>query len=179
MSGNQTNDADSNLEQAWPGGYDPNGNLYVEGTNTSFESTFVELPAGSSKFRLLSGLTIGFPAAVQWDGSYIAATDQGYQGGYTTAVNRVTVSRSAVTVVRTTVLTDTCDGSANYMDASQPFIGGTTRKQNTVVAGNLDCQNEMNFWNYTKGGNPRRRLPSNITPASPIGQSVSPPAGGK
>ncbi len=175
LSGIQTNNADSNLSQAWPGGYDPNGNLYVEGTNASFASTFVELPAGSSKFRPLNGLTIGFPAAVQWDGSYIAATDQGYQGGYTTAINRVTVSGSAVTVVRTTVLTDTCDGSNNYMDASQPFIGGTTRKQNTVVAGNLDCLNEMHFWNYAKGGNPHRSLPTNITPASPIGQSVSPP----
>ena len=179
LSGTQTNYADSNLSQAWPGGYDPNGNLYVEGTNTSLGNTFVELPAGSSKFTLLTGLTIGFPAAVQWDGSYIAATDQGYQSGFTTAINRVTVSGSTVTTVRTTLLTDSCFGSTDYMDTSQPFIGGTTRKQNAVVAGNLDCQNQLNVWNYTNGGNPKRRLPSDIVPASPIGQSISPPAGGK
>lgn len=179
LSGAQTNYADSNLTLAWPGAYDPSGNLFVEGVNRSFASSFVELPAGSSSFQLLDGLSIGFPSGVQWDGSYIAATDQGYLGGYTSAINRVTVSGSAVTVVRTTVLTDNCDGSANYMDVSQPFIGGTGRKDNVVIAGNLDCLNRLSMWNYTNGGNPKRSFAPTITPSTAIGESLSPPGGGK
>lgn len=175
LSGKQTNYADTNLTLAWPGAYDPKGNLFVEGTNTSFASTFDELRAGSSKITLLSGLSIGFPAGVQWDGSYIAATDQGYQGGFTSAIIRVTVSGSSVTAVRTTRLTDNCDGTSDYMDVSQPFIGGTTPKENAVIAGNLDCASRLDVWNYSKGGNPKRSFSPDIVPGTAIGEALSPP----
>jgi hypothetical protein len=137
------------------------------------------LPAGSNSFRLLTGLSIGFSAGVQWDGSYIAATDQGYLGGHTSAINRVSVSGSAVTVVRTTVFTDKCFKKTHDMDMSQPFIGGTTRSKNAVIAGNLDCLNRLNVYNYTNGGKPKRIFPPSISPGTAIGQSLSPPAGGK
>jgi hypothetical protein len=179
LSGSQTNYADPNLSQAWPGGYDPKGNLYVEGTNTAFATTFVELPAGSGSFKLLSGLSIGFSAGVQWDGSYIAATDQGYLGGHTSAINRVTVSGSAVTVVRTTVFTDKCFKKTDDMDMSQPFIGGTMRSKNAVIAGNLDCLHRLNVFDYTNGGKPKRIFPASISPGTAIGQSLSPPTGAK
>ena len=65
-----------------------------------------ELPAGKTEFTQLTGLTVGFPGSVAWDGSYLAATDQNYQYNYVTAIHRFTVSGSAVTIVRTTVLTD-------------------------------------------------------------------------
>jgi hypothetical protein len=179
LNGTQTNYADPNLTLAWPGAYDPKGNLFVEGTNTSFGSTFDELPAGRSKFTLLNGLSIGFPAGVQWDGSYIAATDQGYQGGFTSAIIRVTVSGSSVTPVRTTRLTDNCSGSSDYMDVSQPFIGGTTRKENAVIAGNLDCSSRLNVWNYSEGGNPKRSFSPDIVPGTAIGEALSAPSGSK
>jgi hypothetical protein len=175
LNGTQTNYTDSSLILVWPGAYDPSGNFYVEALNQSFASTFAELPAGSSTFTLLNGLSVGFPAGVQWDGYYIAATDQGYLGGYTSAINRVTVSGSNVTVVRTTQLTDNCDYSTDYMDVSQPFIGGLTPKRNSVIAGNLDCQHRLNVWNYANGGNPKRSFAAAISPGTAIGESLSKP----
>jgi hypothetical protein len=81
-----------------------------------------------------------------------------------------------VTVVRTTVLTDTCS-SGDYVNIYQPFIGGTTKKLNTVVAGNTSCSNRLDFWNYENGGNPKYAMPSNIAPVSPGGAALSPPIG--
>jgi hypothetical protein len=179
LSGTQTNYTNLNLLLAWPPAYDPNGNLFVEGVDSTFVGTLLELAAGGSKFTLLNGLVLGFPAGVQWDGSYIVATDQGYLGGYTSALNRISVSGSAVTVVRTTVLTDNCDGSTDYMDVSQPFIGGLTPKHNAVIAGDLDCQNALSVWNYTNGGNPKRSFSPSITPNTAIGESLSRPVGAK
>ena len=53
-------------------------------------------------------------------------------------------------------------GSGNYARIYQPHIGGTTRKLNTVVSGNLSvtCSNRLNFWNYSTGGNPKRVMPA-------------------
>jgi hypothetical protein len=179
LSGAQTVYTDPTLWFYWPPAYDPKGNLFVEGMNSYLHSpTLAELPAGSSTFTDLTGITIGYAAAVQWDGFYIAAVDQGYQGGITSAINRVTVSGSKVTVVRTTQLTDDCTGSNDAMGTVQPFVSGTTRKLNAVVSGNYDCQDHLGFWNYTNGGNPKRVLPPQIAPQGSIGQSVSPPVGG-
>ena len=110
-----------------------------------------ELPAGKKAFRRLTGLTLGFPGSIAWDGAYLAATDQNYQYNYLTAIHRFTVSGSAVTIVRTTVLTDTCYPYRNWMVAVQPFIGGTTRKKNAVVAGNLNCPNRENAFQLRHG----------------------------
>ena len=175
LSGNQTNYTDPNLYHLWPPGYDRSGNLFVQGTDYSGYPKLAELPAGSSAFTLLGGLTIAFPGAVSWDGSYITVTDQDYQYYYTTMIYRVTVSGSAVTVVGSTHLTDDCYPRANWMVAVQPFIGGTTRARNAVVAGNLNCPHRQNFFNYTTGGNPKRSLPAEISADAPYGQAVSPP----
>jgi hypothetical protein len=178
LSGSQTNYTDANLFRLWPGGYDRSGNLFVQGMDYSGDTKFAELPAGSSTFTLLTGLTIAFPGSVAWDGTYLAVTDQDYQYAYTTMIYRVTVSGSEVSVVRATQLTDDCYPNYNWMVAVQPFVGGTTRKKNAVVAGNLNCPNRVGFWNYTTGGNPKRALPSAIAPSAPYGQSVSPPKSG-
>jgi hypothetical protein len=179
LGGTQTSFTDSTLPYMWPPGYDSNGNLYVAGENASFTSPgLAELPHGGNSFTALSGLSIGYPASIQWDGSYLEVTDQKYQGGNTDALYRVTVSGSAVSLVRTTHLTDTCLSGTNYVSAIQPFIGGSNRRNNAVVAGNLYCQSVFDFWNYTNGGNPKRTLRSGIAPVASWGQSVSPPSVG-
>ncbi len=175
LGGGQTEYTDPSLFRQWPPAYDPNGNLFVQGVDYSGADAFAELPAGSSTFTLLSGLSVGFPGSVGWDGTYLTATDQDYQFGYTTAIYRVTVSGSSVTIVRKTQLTDDCYPNYDWMVAVQPFVGGTTRKQNAVVAGNLNCPNREGFFNYADGGNPKRVEPSAIAPDAPYGQSVSPP----
>ena len=180
LNGSQTDYASPELQSINPGAYDARGNLIVEGDNTaSTEPVLAELPAGGSTFTILTGLTIWQTASVQWDGSYIAAVDQDYQASGTTAIHRVTISGSQVSVVRTSVLTDSCAPSGDYMQAFQPFIGGTTRVQNAVVAGDLGCSNRLGFWNYANGGNPKRVIPADIAPAYPSGASVSPPAGAR
>jgi len=178
LSGSQSNYTNANLYHLWPGGYDSRGNLFVQGTDYSGTDSFAELPAGSGNFTLLSGLTVGFPGSVSWDGSYLTATDQDYQFNYTTMIYRITVSGSKVTIVRATELTDDCYPGTNWMVAVQPFIGGTTRKRNAVVAGNLNCPSREDFFNYTNGSMPKRVLPPAIAPAAPYGQSVSPPSSG-
>ncbi len=175
LKGSQSYYTDANLNILWPGGYDPNGNLFIQGMDYSGDPKFAELPAGSNQFTLINGLTIAFPGAVSWDGSYITVTDQDYQYNYTTMIYRVTVSGSAATVVGSTHLTDDCYPGTNWMVAVQPFIGGTTRKRNTVVAGNLNCPSREDFFNYANGGTPERTIPAAMAPGDPYGQSVSPP----
>lgn len=169
LGGAQTFYTDPNLFWMWPPGYDPNGNLFVEG-GTPSANGFAELPKGSATFIELSGLHLGRPGGVQWDGHYLAASDEYYHG--TTAIYRVTISGSSVSVVRTTELADDECGS---VDTFQPFIGGVTRKRNTVVAGNIYCNSRFGFWNYAEGGNPKRILPAEIAPENSWGQSISPP----
>lgn len=175
LNGSQSYYTDGSLYHLWPGGYDPNGNLFIQGTDYSGYPKFAELPAGSNQFTLLTGVTIAFPGAVSWDGSYITVTDQDYQYYYTTMIYRVTVSGSAATVVGSTHLTDDCYPGTNWMVAVQPFVGGTTRKRNAVVAGNLNCPSRQDFFNYANGGTPKRTIPAAIAPGDPYGQSVSPP----
>ncbi|MFY9664724.1 MAG: hypothetical protein WAL67_16355 [Candidatus Cybelea sp.] len=176
LNGSQTNYTNSNLYHLFPPGYDPKGNLFVQATDYSGNKHFAELPTGSSNFTMLTGLTIAFPGSVAWDGHYLAVTDQNYIYYYTTMIYRVTVSGSKVTVVRQTHLTDNCYPYHNYMVAVEPFVTGTARKGNAVVAGNLNCPSAFGFWNYTNGGNPKRTLPSSIGPVNPYGQAVSPPS---
>ncbi len=176
LTGKQTYYTDANLYRVFPGAYDPNGNFFAQGFEYSGGSNFIELPAGKKRFTMLSGLTIAFPGSVQWDGSYLAVTDQDYQYVYTTMIYRVTVSGSSVSVVRSTHLTDDCYPGHNYMVAIQPFVTGISHEKNTVVAGNLNCPFREDFFDYTTGGGPTRSLPLKIAPAAPYGQSVSPPS---
>jgi len=176
LSGSQTVYTNANLYHLYPPAYDPQGNLFVQGTDYSGASVFAELPAGKAQFTVLTGLTIAFPGSVQWDGSYLAVTDQDYNYGYTTMIYRVTVSGSQVTVVRSTQLTDNCYPYRNWMVAVQPFISGSTGKQNAVVAHNLNCPGREGFWNYTAGGLAKRLIRSAIAPAVSYGEAVSPPS---
>jgi hypothetical protein len=179
LSGSQTNYTNANLFHLWPPGYDPSGNLFVQATDPSGAPNLSELPAGKKTFTLLTGLTVGFPGSVAWDGTYITATDQNYQSNYTTMIYRLTVHGKKVTIVGNTDLTDDCYPGRNWMVAIQPFIvAGTKRQPSTVVAGNLNCPNRENFFSYATGGNPERSLPSKIAPASPYGQVVSPASSG-
>jgi hypothetical protein len=179
LSGNQTLYTNATIYHFYPPGYDPNGNLFVQGTGYSSGVHFAELPAGSNEFTMLTGLNIFFPGSVQWDGFYLAVVDQDYQGYSTTEIHRVTVSGSKVTVVRSTNLVDNCyPGGKNWMAEVEPFVSGTTSKLNTIVAGNLNCPNRYAFWNYTNGGLPKRALPRDIGPGVVYGSAVSPPSGG-
>ncbi|HET6277114.1 MAG TPA: hypothetical protein VFE16_14390 [Candidatus Cybelea sp.] len=177
LSGAQEYYTDGSAAFMWPPGYDVSGNLFVEGQNLSGANVLLELPSGTNQFNVISGVSIGFPGGVQRWKTYMAVTDQSYQGGDTTAIYTISLAGSAATIVHTTELTDDCYPSKSNFDAVQPFLNGTTPKKNAVVAGNLSCSNRMDFFNFTNGGNPKRALPSDIAPFDAWGQSVSPPTG--
>ena len=184
-TGSATNVANPNLQNMWSPGYDPSGNLWVEGRNVSGAPGFNELPAGGGSFSSinLSGFSIGFPGGVQWDGFYVALADQGYPSpsSFTEGIYRVTITGGTASLVRATGLTDSCYASSlPYIGSQQPYVTGTTSKLNAVVAGNYDCSNRLDFWNYTNGGNPKRTEPSGIAPLlGGYGQTVSAASSGR
>jgi hypothetical protein len=59
-------------------GYDPKGNLFVDGLDKPGSFKFAELPQGKSKFiDITLNPGIVFPGAVQWVDNYVAVGDQG------------------------------------------------------------------------------------------------------
>jgi hypothetical protein len=58
-------------------GYDNHGNLFADGFNNSKAFALVELRKGSTKFQTITtSNSVQFPGSVQWDGKYLAVTDQ-------------------------------------------------------------------------------------------------------
>ncbi len=98
--GTPTMYSDPNLFSTYFLGYDPSGNLYVDGTNAYNQFRYAELPAGSSTFVDITLNTIpAQPGNVQWDGKYIAIGDQGstiYQTQGSTVVSTTTLSTSCL-----------------------------------------------------------------------------------
>jgi hypothetical protein len=57
-------------------GYDPSGDLFVDGINEHDGFVLEELPKGHSSFIPVSVGALGFPGNVQYDGKYMAIGDQ-------------------------------------------------------------------------------------------------------
>ena len=132
--------------------------------------------AGATQFTHLSGLAIGIAAGVSWDGKYVAAADQDYQLEKTTAINEITVSGSAITVVATWNYTDDCYQTATNNAVIQPFIVDVPFKSKggTVVGSNLWCDSRLDLWPYHASGNPKRVYAPSLVPHYGLyGQSVS------
>jgi hypothetical protein len=169
---------DKDFNYYWPPGYDSQGNLYVEGRKKEDKRRggLAEIPAGFNELVTisLSGARIKSPGGVQWDGHYVTATDQAYQGTHLTGIYRVTVAASQATVVGSSLLSDTClKGKVPYNDVVQPYMTGTSKRPNTIIGGNLACDYRFDFWAYTRGGDPRKVLPSDTAPQLSAGQTVS------
>jgi hypothetical protein len=170
---------DKDFNYYWPPGYDSQGNVYVEGRKRENRGTagLAELRYGSRKLVTLSlsGAKVTYPGSVQWDGQYITATDQAFEGSHVTGVYRLTVTGSEAAVVGSTKLSDIClKGKVPYNDVVQPFRDGTNRGQNEISGGNLSCDYRFGFWKYVQGGDPKRALPYNTAPQLSYGEVVSP-----
>lgn len=161
----------------WPPGYDPQGNLYVQGTTQNGTPTLLKF--NGATFTRLHGLEVNYPGAVQWDGKYMSATDQAatFVGSDITqsGQDEFTVKGSTATLVRQTIFADRCSGNF-ASDVVQPALVHVDGKTNMVYAGNLDCASRNDFWNYAKGGEPKRTLPPGTVPGTSFGQVVSPPS---
>jgi hypothetical protein len=77
-------------------GYDNKSNLYVDGFNSGGTFGFVELAKGSKSLKTLSGASVEFPGAVQFDGKYITVNDQEAHDilGYTCSGRTCTLKRT-------------------------------------------------------------------------------------
>jgi len=176
-SGSGTPYVNAAIEQYFFVGYDPNGNLFFDGTNTSRTSSyFAELPAGSSSTQLinLNGGTLHLAGFIQWyrTGNYIALGDQGCGGTTSSCVYWVTVSGSAGTITGTTNLTNYAGG--NVCDLVQGVIAANGER---YLAG-MDYEScgytatTADRWPYQSGG-----APTNYNDTAglvePIGAAVS------
>jgi|HubBroStandDraft_6_1064221.scaffolds.fasta_scaffold45469_2 hypothetical protein len=135
-------------------GYDGNGNLFFDGTNsqpgTNGQFEYAELPSGSSTPHslTLAGGSVSFPGNVQWDGKEIAVGDQS---------NAVIYQTSGSQIVGQTPLT----GSSDVVGY---FIKGKT------VIGPDAGNDRVEFFHYPAGGKAYETI---TRPAQPTAVVIS------
>jgi hypothetical protein len=118
-------------------GYDPQGNLFFDGFTGGSNFQLDELPAGSNKIKTITtSNTVQFPGSVQWDGTYLAVTDQ-----ETEEIYRYTVSGTTATLKGTLSLSDSSDCAQTWIVKTLVYCGD---------AGNNDGE----VFNYPAGGSP-------------------------
>lgn len=139
-------------------GYDPTGNLFVDGESSGSTFEFAELPKGGSSLKTITlNQNIGFPGGVQWDGKYMAVGDQDISVIYQFVING-----SEGTKVGTTSL-----GSGLH-DLKQFWI-----QSRTLIAPNGSASpfGDVLFYNYPAGGNATKKITAGVH--GPIGAVVS------
>jgi hypothetical protein len=153
----------------WPAGYDKKGDLFVESSDEGACPTpcLAELVDGS--WQVLSyDQTINFPASVELMGKTLGVGDQdgGGPSSFDMAIYATTVSGSTATNKHTTLITDTCYASEDYVDfvswgnVSKKPNGLQTRKVKAIVGTNADCfPTPLNTWAFPAGGNPKSSIP--------------------
>lgn len=150
-------------------GYDPKGNLFVDGISTDGFFQLAELPKGKKTFTniKLTGGTIYFPGQIQWDGKHLAVGDQDAGNtisGYTYSAIYETTGAGGK-IIGSTPLDES-------LDVAGFWIAG-----NTVVAPNapeLASQTGGNvyFYKYPGGGKPTKNLKKGFS--DPLGAALSP-----
>jgi hypothetical protein len=110
-------------------GYDNQGNLFADGyTEPTGGFALVELPNGSTKFETITtSNTVEFPGSVQWDGKYVAVTDQ-----IALAIYRYTVSGTKATLQGTVRLTGAGDCAQTWIVKGLVYCGDATNNDGEV-----------------------------------------------
>jgi DNA-binding beta-propeller fold protein YncE len=125
--------------------YDPAGNLYVDGLNTSGAFQFAVLPRNKVKFKaIVLDKTVYFPGDVFWDGHHIVVGDQRYQNENASALYRT--NGEGGSVLQTTVLDDATDAIGYWAHS------------NGVIAADL-ARNAVDLYHYPQGGAPELHVP--------------------
>jgi len=150
-SGSPTVLNDPNLHLGYQIGYDNKGNIFVDGTDSSGNFEFAELPKGSSSFTEIPlSVSITTPGGVEWDGKYVTVGDAKSGDIYQT-------DGAGGKIEGTTSLSDS-DGIFQY------FIAGKK------VVGPNDSSANVGIWKYPKGGTPTKTLTGF---AYPFGAAIS------
>ena len=135
---------DPELSRSWACGYDDNGNLFVDGWDSSGHFVFAELPKGSGSLTNINlNIPYAEPGGIQWDGRYVDV------GEVTSALIYQTTGAGGKIV--NTISIDT--GSSIYQ---------FWRKRSTVIVA-LSSQ-YVGFYPYPAGGNPKKSLSGFETP---------------
>lgn len=102
------------LVEEYFNGYDSEGNLFLDGFDSTSSFRLVELPKGGHTFKTITtSNSVGFPGSLQWDGTYLTLLDQAANAMYrytvrgTKATLKGTVSLSGATdCAQTWIVTD-------------------------------------------------------------------------
>lgn len=159
-SGSPTQYTNSNFRSYLFTGYDPSGNLFVDGVGRS-TSVFAELPKGGSTLGSLSlDKTIISPSGLQWDGRYLAICEQGNSPNQ---IYAFAITGSTGTLKSTTTLV----GSSTIEEFWIPNNGKL--RGTTIVAANY--HGAVRYWKYPAGGKSTLTVTSHVS--QPIGVTVS------
>lgn len=141
--------------------YDADGNLFVDGMNSSAQGAIVELPKGKSSFKAISlNKAIDGFRAIQWDGKALAV--EATQGSGEITIYRFRVTGSSGTVIGTTTL------RTNYNVESRRGNAEFWIRGNHILEGTNDSSGSkpsyLQFWKYPEGGDPYKtvQVPPNI-----------------
>lgn len=130
-------------------GYDPTGNLYVDGLNNGgFNFSFARLPKNSHTLQpVLLPQTITFPGGVQWDGKYVAVGDQGGEAIYQFSFTK----------------------GQPKLQGHTPLSGAGLVGQFGIDAATVAAPNQANstsnvlLYNYPAGGNPTLTITDGVS----------------
>ena len=119
-------------------GYDPKGDLYINGYNKNGTKVeLAELPYGSSTFTNLKlSQTLFGPGGIQWSGKYLAMSDQ------QTTIYQFSISGSDVTEHSSTPLKGS--SSVYEFQIQGPKVAATSAGSASLVG----------VWKYPAGGSP-------------------------
>jgi len=121
------------------GGYDPDGNLYIDGCNDYGENfEFAELPKGKNVLKGILINQVTFRGGVQWDGKYVAIGNEP-----AATIDQVTIANGESTLEGSTPL----DGIGYF---GQFAIDGSR----LVVPNQFDVGTGSNvlYYSYLAGG---------------------------
>jgi hypothetical protein len=135
---------DPNIYYMYFCGYDDQGNLFVDGRDTSGNFRFAELPKDGNAFTDITiGATIYFPGNVRWDGRHVAVGDQQYQNRVASAIYRVVRGSGQVA------------GTMSF-DGAQDVVGFWVEAW--FVIGPDANLNVVGLYQYPKGGAPSDKV---------------------
>jgi DNA-binding beta-propeller fold protein YncE len=148
------------LEYYYFDGYDPKGNLFVDGNTDSHVFVLAELPKDGNAFTniSISGDTIYFPGMVQWwaSGDYLAVGDQGcgnhpYSCVYHVSIAGSTGTTTGVTAIKSYANYYICDMVQGVLDSSSGnLVGGDYETCNWFAQ-----VSSVNRWLFPAGGQPK------------------------
>ncbi|MGC1379974.1 MAG: hypothetical protein WA814_02980 [Candidatus Baltobacteraceae bacterium] len=131
---------DKDVDATFFCGYDPSGNLFMDGWNRYGVTILLELPKHPREIRLIRQYkSIKTPGGVQWDGKYVALGDQ--ENGL---------------IYRT-------DGPSGKTEQTVKLHGGENVEQfwiqgSTLIGPIAQSNGAVQFWRYPDGGSPTSSL---------------------